>query len=175
MSYGAGGSGAGLPTETGQNVVGREIILVSGNTLDSVASSDIGVFVPVLTNSNAFYPAPVYNTGVWTLGAGDVSMDLAHAQPRSVKIVASGVFKSDSTANNGHIAMRLVDTSAVLTGTTKRYSAGTTAGASTIEVGFTIIGYTTVTTGQTVHLEVAKDFSGTVVLDSVLMSTTPLL
>ncbi len=161
------------PSETGSNFSEIEIILVAGNTLDSVTSDDPVDFVLAKTNVAPFYPSPIYNTGKWSLGSSAIEATLVSVMPRTSKIIVSGTISSDSTVNSGHVAVRLRDTDSVMTGTSKQYSAGATAGGNTVEIGFTVIGFTTITSGKVISMEVAKDFSGTLVVESILMEIEP--
>ncbi|QZI89592.1 hypothetical protein SIPHO076v1_p0059 [Vibrio phage PS34B.1] len=162
------------PDDTGSNYNQVEILLISGNTLDSVATSDPTAFVVAKTNVALSRPSLVYNTGKWDIPLDEVSVSLNSVNPRASKFVVSGKITSDSTSNDGHVVVRLRDTTALLTGTTKAYSAGATSGASTVEVGFTMVGFTSLTNGQELFLEVAKDFPGTLVVESLLMEIEPL-
>lgn len=162
------------PTETGDNTTELELLVVSGNTQDSVASDDIDTYVTALTNSAMIYPNPVYNTGIWTPSTTEIKTVLDHVQPRSSKIVLSGTLISDSATNTGFIGVRFADNGGVLTGSTKRYSTGRTNGQLTVNIGFSLIGYATVTDGQEIRLEISKDFTGSLVLENAIFTIKPL-
>ena len=162
------------PVDTGSNYNQVEILLISGNTLDSVAGNDPTAFVTAKTNVALSRPSVIYNTGKWNVSPNTVAVTLNSANPRASKFVVSGKITSSSTANDGHVVVRLRDTNALLTGTTKAYSAGATSGASTVEVGFTMVGFTSLVNTEQLFLEVAKDFPGTLVVESLLMEIEPL-
>jgi hypothetical protein len=162
------------PTETGSNVIELELLVVSGNTQDSVAPVDIDTYVTALTNSAMIYPNPIYNTGKWSPSTTEIKTVLTHTQPRSSKFVLSGTLTSDSATNTGFIGVRLSDSVGVLTGSDKRYSTGRTNGALTVNIGFSLIGYATLTNGQGLHLEISKDFAGSLVLEDLLFTIKPL-
>jgi len=166
--------GAFPPEDTGLNKIQLELLVVSGNTQDSVAPDDIDTYVTALTNSALIYPNPVYNTGIWTPSTTEIKTVLTHAQPRSSKFVLSGTLTSDSTTKDGFIGVRLSDSTGVLTGSDKRYSTGKTSGAATVNVGFSLIGYTTLTNGQELRLEISKDFAGSLLLENALFTVKPL-
>jgi hypothetical protein len=86
----------------------------------------------------------------------------------------SGTLTSDSATNTGFIGVRLSDSVGVLTGSDKRYSTGRTNGALTVNIGFSLIGYATLTNGQGLHLEISKDFAGSLVLEDLLFTIKPL-
>lgn len=47
-------------------------------------------------------------------------------------------------------------------------------GGTTVEAGFTVIGFFRSLENQTISLEVAKNFAGALILESVLVEVTPL-
>jgi len=166
--------GAFPPEDTGLNKMQLELLVVSGNTQDSVAPVDIDTYVTALTNSAMFYPNVIYNTGVWTPSSTEIKTVLSYPLPRSSKFVISGTLISDSATNSGFIGVRLVDSTGELTGSSKRYSTGRTNGALTVNVGFSLIGYSTLTDTQNVRLEISKDFAGSLVLEDALFTVKPL-
>ena len=162
------------PNQTGHNHNRLELLLVSGNTQDSVAGVDIDAYVTVKTNSAMTHPNPIYDTGVWGLSTTELLASLDLPVPRSSKIMISGTIVSDSAVNSGFISVRLSDSNSALTGSTKQYSTGKSVGGATVNVGFSVVGYTTLASGQEFKLEVAKDFAGTIVLDNALITIEPL-
>jgi hypothetical protein len=163
-----------VPNETGLNVSELEILLISGNTLDSVAPVDINSYVTVKTNAAMFYPNQIYNTGVWDISSIEAKVTLDYLQPRSSKVMFSGTFISSATTNSGFVSVRISDSTGQLTGTEKRYSTGKAVSATEINIGFSTVGYTTLNNTQDLFLEVSKDFAGNLILKDALISIEPL-
>lgn len=175
MGYGGVYGGAIYPPKTtGNNVTGVSIYVLNGNTQDSVASDDPAVFVQAKTNIQLAPPIDVYATERWAVSANEVKLTSLSEEPHDARVVVSGRLRSDSITNTGRVALRLNSTDGVGTGTTKTYATGPTSGGVTIEAGFTVIGFFRSLENQTISLEVAKNFAGTLVLESVLVEVTPL-
>ena len=175
MGYGGVYGGAIYPPKTtGKNVTGVSIYVLNGNTQDSVASSDPAVFVQAKTNIQLAPPVDVYATARWAVSANEIKLTSLSAKPYDAKVVVSGRLRSDSTTNTGRISLRLNSTAGVGTGTTKTYATGPTSGGVSVEAGFTIIGFFRSLENQTISLEVAKNFAGSLVLESVLIEVAPL-
>ena len=175
MSYGGVYGGAKYPpASTGSNLAQASIYVINGNTLDSVASANQAVFVTVKTNIQLTPPVPVYDTARWAVSASELKLISLSPEPHDVKVVVSGKLTSNSGVNNGRVVIRLNSTDGVGTGTTKTYATGPTGGGTTVEAGFTVIGFFRSLENQTISLEVAKNFAGTLILESVLVEVTPL-
>lgn len=175
MSYGGVYGGATYPpASTGNNLAQASIYVITGNTLDSAASADQAVFVTAKTNIQLASPVPEYTTERWAVSASELKLISLSPEPHDVKVIVSGKLKSNSVVNDGRVVIRLNSTDGVGTGTTKTYATGPTAGGTTVEAGFTVIGFFRSLENQTISLEVAKNFAGTLILESVLVEVTPL-
>lgn len=157
-----------FPPSTGQNLSRTSVVVVGGNTVDSVAGIDLNTHVTT-KQSGLNFPAGIYDTAEWSISPTEVLLTNVSAEPVSAKFTVGGKFTGSSTANTALIQVQLNSTSGIGTGTTKSYSAGATAGATTISAGFTTIGAFTLQPGEAMWLECSKNVSGTLVLESCLI------
>ena len=175
MSYGGVYGGAVYPpASTGNNLAQASIYVVNGNTLDSVASANQAIFVTAKTSIQLASPVAVYDTERWAVSASEIKLISLSPETHDAKVIVSGKLVSDSVTNDGRVVIRLNSTDGVGTGTTKTYATGPTGGGTTVEAGFTVIGFFRSLENQTISLEVAKNFAGTLILESVLVEVTPL-
>lgn len=174
MSYGGVYGGDIEHAYTGRNLEGRTIVLAKGNTQDSVATSDPTLFVQALTNVQLLPPVVGYLDDDWAVIPNEMKLQYVGSQDRDIQVVASGWVTSDSGLDTNRIVTRLLATSGVLTGTTKHYPAGKLVGAETSRIGFTMIGYDRLTTGNFVGMQLSKTFPGTLVVQELIMVVTPL-
>ena len=96
------------------------------------------------------------------------------ANARSFEFSVGGTITSDSQDNAALVGVRLVSSSGVLTGAAKVYPAGVTSGATTVKFGFTTVGFATIPAGESVWVELSKNFAGTLVVESMLIACRPL-
>lgn len=161
------GCDSAFPESTGQNLSQTSVAVLGGNTVDSVASDDLSIYVTAKQNGMLF-PNAIYNTGKWAISATEAMLTNTSGEALSAKFTVSGEFLGSSTSNAAVVQMRLRSTGGVGTGTTKRYSAGITLGA-TVAVGFTTVGAFTLQPGESVWLECSKNVTGTLILGSCLI------
>ena len=161
------------PLETGQNLFKQEILTIAGNTLDSIAGTDLTVYTKAKVNVNLSYPNAIYNTGQFTIENGLIQLNKI-ANARSFEFTIGGKITSDSQDNAALVGIRLVSTAGPLTGASKVYPAGVTSGTSTVECGFTNVGYANIPSGNSVWVEVSKNFIGTLVVKEIIIAVRPI-
>lgn len=165
------------PTETGQNVEQRDLLVVKGNTEDSLAGTDLDTFTVAKNNAGHIHPSEIFTTGTWIVE--DESLFTAKyvgsSIPRHCKIIFSGRVFSDSSTDSNRVGVRLNSSiGGVLTGTTKVYPVGRLAGQNETDVAFTLIGFGEFQLNEELSLEVSKDFTGTLIIDDVILEVEPL-
>lgn len=177
---------AGVPSlrEEGQWVEG-----VTREEVDSILESRAFTVVfgndntaPTLTDDEDNYvlantttlTTPESSTNIWTYSPTAALFTYTGTGPTAYEIIISGTVDSDSTTNTGHINIRLREPTGIMTGTTKRYSAGRTAGAATSKVGFTSVGFGSFSNGDQVQIEISKDFNGNLYLSDLIVAFKPL-
>lgn len=162
------------PESTGQNLSRTSVIVLNGNTTDSVAGNDINSFVVAKHDGTLAFPAELYNTGFVSIHASEIKVTNVKGEPISLALSLNGRIVSDITLNSALAGVRLNSDGGLLTGTDKVYPAGVTAGGSTLDVGFTTIGAATLQPGQSLWLDVSKNTAGTLIVQSVLLLIRPI-
>lgn len=161
------------PESTGENVTQTQVATLQGNTVDSLASNDIDTFVEVLQSGLAFASA-LYDTGNLVLDATRMRLTNNSGKPFSFKITIGGVIISDTVVNSALFRIRLNSTSNVGTGTVRRYPAGLTTGATSVDLGVNTVGAFTLSDGESVWLECSKSVAGTLIMQSCLILIEPI-
>lgn len=162
-SDGTGGSGTG-------GTIPRTIALSNGN-LQETPTDAVGGYVTA--NDDQFFSPDGY-TGLWTIDPNTATFTYRGSTPQGFKIMGSGAISSESTGNTDHIFVRLLESSGVMTGSTKRYSAGRSDGNITSDVGFNSIGFGLFNPGDTVQFQIAKDFAGNLTVSDMIIDFEPL-
>lgn len=168
------GSDAYPPVATGENKSKTEIAVYNSNLVDSVAPADLDTFVVAKHNNNGVFPNPLYDTGFLSIDSTEVKLTNNRLIPFSFIILVRSSFSSDSTSNTANLGIRLNSTGGVGTSTKEIKSAGPTAGSTTVAATLGTFGAFTLAPTESVWLEVAKNYSGTCVMDSSLFTILPL-
>lgn len=161
------------PESTGQNVSQTQVSTLQGNTVDTVAGTDINTFSECLQSGLGF-PNIIYDTGNLSLDATRLRLTNNSGKSFSFKITIGGTMLADSTVNSAIFAVRLRSTGGLGTGTLRRYPAGLTAGGVTIDLGFNTVGAFTLADGESVWLEASKSVIGTLIISSCLILIEPI-
>lgn len=161
------------PESTGQNLTQTQVATLQNNVVDSVASDDIDAFTDVLQSGLSF-PSALYDTGNLDLDANRVRLINNSGKPFSFKITIGGVIISDTAINSALFRIRLNSTANVGTGTTRRYPAGITTGATSVDIGVNTTGAFTLADGESVWLECSKSVVGTLIMQSCLILIEPI-
>lgn len=162
------------PENTGQNLSRTNVIVLNGNATDSVAGTDLDSFVTAKHDGTFDFPSPLYDTGYISLDLTELKITNARDTPLSLAVSLNGRIVSSSTSNTAVVGVRLNSTGGILTGTDKVYPAGATSGGTTLDVGFTTIGAVTLQPGESLWLDVSKNVTGTLVVQSALTLLRPI-
>ena len=161
------------PESTDQNLSQTQVATVQNNTVDSLASDNIDTFVEVMQSGLAF-ASPLYDTGNLDLDATRMRLTNNSGVPFSFKIAVGGVIISDTVVNSALFRIRLNSSGNVGTGTVRRYPAGLTTGATSVDIGVNTTGAFTLADGESVWLECSKSVVGTLIMQSCLILIEPI-
>lgn len=163
-----------VPAKLPKATVTTSLYLMNNNTTVTVSDDNISTFNIVLNDNGIIStPAPIYD-GDWIVDPDSLVLTFNGSSGQDFKIACSGQVTSDSTGATDHISIRMVEVGGVMTGSTKRYPAGRSAGQVTSEVGFTTVGYGHYENSNHFQLEISKDFLGAITVKDVIIAIEPL-
>jgi len=146
------------------------IVYGGGNTQNTVTDNNITwtrAAIDTLVSPSGF-------EGDWTFDPSSALVTYQGNGSRAVEVTVSGSVTTDSTGNTDHTFVRVTEGGSEMTGTHKRYAGGRATGSITSDVGFTTVGFGLFSPGDYIELELAKDFIGTLVLESVMIAIKPI-
>ncbi len=156
--------------EARANKLRVDIIYGNGNSTPTVTDDNV---TWTLANINTLSAPPEF-TNNWTINTSTATFTYVGSEPQGYEINAGGLLDSDSTTDTDHLFVRMREPSGIMTGSTKRYAAGRSQGQTTSSVGFTLNAFGLFSNGDQISLEVAKDFSGSLILDDLLVAFRPI-
>lgn len=149
----------------------RVDVIYGNNSLATTTTDELITWVPA--NMTGLLSPPGFNNN-WSFDVNTATFTYTGSTTVPFEITVGGTVDSDSVTDTDHIFVRLVEVAGVMTGTSKRYAAGRSAGQVTSSIGFTSNGFGLFNPGDTVQLQVAKDFAGVLILTDMIAAFRPL-
>lgn len=168
----------GLPSiATGNNIQQTDIFASNNNTQDSVLDN-LGNYGTGNLSTPLSSVEDIYNTGNWELDTSIptlIKLIYVGVKPLDVEISVAGNIISSASVNTNHLVTRLLSTSGIITGSLKTYKADKLTGGTSVAIGFDMSGFNRFNTGDSLVMEIAKDFIGDCIVQNIIIGLRRLI